>query len=108
MITKEQITSAANADSAELLKQGVSAHTAEIARLSFLEGAAWTVEQTKGSYDALRAVISHLEAENAKLREALKECIELIDAFMVETLNQPFPTNNAPEIIRIAREILEK
>lgn len=94
MITKEQITSAANADSAELLKQGVSSHTAGVSRCAFIAGAKWAV--------------SHLEAENAELRAALIDCVGLIDAFMVETLNQPFPANNAPEIIQTAREILEK
>ena len=61
--------------------------------------------------EQISALLDHnaeLRAENARLREALKECIELIDAFMVETLNQPFPANNAPEIIQTAREILEK
>mgnify|MGYP003423134932 FL=1 len=103
MITKEQITSAANADSAELLKQGVSSHTAGVSRCAFIAGAKWAVEQTKGSHDALRAVISHLEAENAALREGLKEGVELI-----ESGDNAFPTHSAPKVLRMAKETLKK
>ena len=61
--------------------------------------------------EQISALLDHnaeLRAENAELRAALIDCVGLIDAFMLETLNKPFPANNAPEIIRIAREILEK
>ena len=59
-------------------------------------------------YNSISAENAELRAENAAIRAALKGCVELIDALMLETLNQPFPTNNAPEIIQTAREILEK
>lgn len=56
--------------------------------------------------EQISALLDHnaeLRAENARLREALKECIELID-----TIDHAFPTHSAPKVLRMAKETLRK